>query len=148
MKKNSLVKGYRHTGIICQDLKKSLFFYHKLLGMKIQQDFWDNSKYINTITGIKKGNVHMIKLKMENGDILELLDYPTHPTKLFNLPVYNVGLPHIALEVYNINKIYKKLKKHKIRFLSKPTVSSEKFAKVCFCFDPSNVRVELVEILY
>ena len=148
MKNVSLVKGYRHTGIICQDLKKSLFFYHKLLGMKIQQDFWDDSKYINTITGINKGNVHMIKLKMENGDILELLDYPTHPTKMFDLPVYNVGLPHIALEVYDINMIYKRLKKYKVRFLSKPIVSSEKFAKVCFCFDPSNVRVELVEMLY
>jgi catechol 2,3-dioxygenase-like lactoylglutathione lyase family enzyme len=148
MKKDLLVRGYRHTGIICKNLKKSLFFYNKLLGMKIQQDFWDNSQYINTISGLKEANIHMIKLKMHNGDILELLHYPTHPTTLFNLPTYNVGLAHIALEVSDINKIYKKLKRNKVRFLSKPTVSSEKFAKVCYCFDPSNVRVELVEILY
>tara|TARA_B100000963_G_scaffold301887_1_gene274622 strand:+ start:146 stop:340 length:195 start_codon:yes stop_codon:yes gene_type:complete len=32
--------------------------------------------------------------------------------------------------------------------ISEPTLSSEKFAKVCFCLDPNNVRVELVEILF
>ena len=41
-----------------------------------------------------------------------------------------------------------KLKNKGIKFLSEPTVSSEKFAKVCFCIDPNNVRVELVEILF
>lgn len=147
MKKTLLVKGYRHTGIICQNLRKSVFFYKNLLGMKVIQDFWDNSDYINKITGLKNANVHMVKLQMKSGEILELLSYPTHPTKLAKLPLYNVGVLHIALEVTNIDNMYKKLNK-KIKFLSKPIISSEKFAKVCFCLDPNNVRVELVEILF
>ena len=49
--------------------------------------------------------------------------------------------------MHNIDKTYKWLKKNKIKVLSKPVLSSEKFAKVFFCLDPDGVRVELVEIL-
>ena len=41
-----IVKGYRHTGITCNDLKKSLEFYRDYLGLEVIQDFWDNSYYI------------------------------------------------------------------------------------------------------
>ena len=88
----------------------------------------------------------MIKFKLKNGDMLEILEYPTHPTKKFNLPINNVGLCHLALEIKNIELFYKKFK-NKIDFLSEPVISSEKFAKVCFCLDPDKVRIELVQIL-
>ena len=80
--------------------------------------------------------------------MLELLRYPTHNTKLPKLPIYNTGILHIALQVKNIEKTYLKLKKKGVKFISEPTLSSEKFAKVCFCMDPNNVRIELVEILF
>ena len=42
MIKSPIVVGYRHTGIITKDIKKSLDFYHKILGMPIknQRDNW------------------------------------------------------------------------------------------------------------
>jgi hypothetical protein len=89
----------------------------------------------------------MIKLKLNDNNVLELLEYKSHPTKSFKLTIINVGLCHLALQVYNIDKTYKWLKKNKIKVLSKPVLSSEKFAKVFFCLDPDGVRVELVEIL-
>ncbi len=140
--------GYRHTGIICRDIKKSLYFYKNILGLKVVQNMLDKSDYINKITGIKNGKVKFIKLKMNSGEILELLTYPTHKTKLPKLPIYNSGIAHIALQVKDIEKTYVKLKKKGVKFISKPTLSSEKFAKVCFCLDPNKVRVELVEILF
>tara|TARA_B100001121_G_C18351741_1_gene462786 strand:- start:54 stop:506 length:453 start_codon:yes stop_codon:yes gene_type:complete len=141
------VIGYRHTGIICRDIKKSLYFYKNLLGLKVVQEFWDDTDYINKVSGLKKARVHFIKLKMKSGEILELLRYPTHNTKLPKVPIYNTGILHIALQVEDIEKTYKKLKKKGVKFISEPTLSSEKFAKVCFCIDPNKVRVELVEIL-
>tara|TARA_X000000950_G_scaffold84957_1_gene106942 strand:- start:29819 stop:30253 length:435 start_codon:yes stop_codon:yes gene_type:complete len=143
----SLVKGFRHTGIICSDISKSLEFYRDFLGLTVIQDFWDNSDYINRITDLDDGNVHMIKLKAADGTVLELLDYVTHPTNLIDQPVYNVGACHIALQVEDIELAYSNLISKGIKFLSEPVLSSEGIAKVCFCFDPSNVRVELVEML-
>ena len=46
----SLVIGSRHTGIITNDINKSLEFYRDILGLNLIQDFHDNSEYINTIT--------------------------------------------------------------------------------------------------
>jgi len=142
-----IVKGTRHAGIICKDLKKSLKFYKDYLGLDVIQDFWDDSDYINEITGMKEANVHMIKLKADDGTVLELLDYVTHPTDIIKQEVYNVGACHIAFQVYDIEKAYVDLLKKGVSFLSKPILSSEGIAKVCFCLDPNNTRIELVEML-
>ena len=32
---DNIVKGYRHTGIICEDIEKSLYFYKDLLGLEL-----------------------------------------------------------------------------------------------------------------
>lgn len=139
--------GYRHTGIITKDIEKSKMFYVDLLGFEVIQDFWDNSDYINDITGIKNANVHMIKMKTNDGFVLELLDYTTHPTENFKMPTYNVGCVHLALRVENINKSYEYLKLNGVEFISDPILSSEGIAKVCFCFDPDGTRIELVEMI-
>ena len=144
---NSIVIGYRHTGIIAVDMEKSLHFYRDILGLKVIQDFSDDSDYINEITGIKNANVHMIKLKAQDGTVLEILSYKNHPTSLIDQPIYNVGACHIALQVKNAEDAYLKLIEHKVEVISKPILSSEKIAKVFFCFDPNRVRVELVEML-
>ena len=48
---------------------KSLKFYRDYLGLSVIQDFWDDSNYINKITGINNANVHMIKLKADDGSV-------------------------------------------------------------------------------
>ena len=142
-----IVKGYRHTGIICEDMEKSLRFYKEFLGLRVIQDFWDDSDYINKITVLQNANVHMIKLQAEDGTVIELLDYVTHPTDLIDQEVYNVGACHLALQVNNIEEAYKELQSKGVSFISEPVLSSEGIAKVCFCFDPNNTRIELVEML-
>jgi predicted enzyme related to lactoylglutathione lyase len=61
--------------------------------------------------------------------------------------IYNVGACHLALQVYNIEEAYKKLCNNGVKFISKPVLSSEGIAKVCFCFDPNDIRIELVEMI-
>jgi catechol 2,3-dioxygenase-like lactoylglutathione lyase family enzyme len=141
------VIGFRHTGIITNDIDKSLRFYKDILGLEVIQDFYDDSDYINEITNINNGAAHFIKLKMLDGTVLELLEYPTHKTKPFDIEIINVGLPHIALQVEDISYTYDHLISHNIQVLSKPVLSSEGIAKVFFCLDPDNVRVEIVEMI-
>ena len=86
----SLVIGSRHTGIITNDINKSLEFYRDILGLNLIQDFHDNSEYINTITGLKGASAHFLKLEALDGTIIELLEYPTHPTKPMKLSIINV----------------------------------------------------------
>ena len=142
-----LVIGYRHTGIIVKDMKESLYFYRDILGLEVIQDYSDNSDYINDITGISNADVHMIKLKSKDGTVLEILKYNNHPTDLIKQPIYNAGACHVALRVKSADTAYSILKKNGIRIISRPILSSEKIAKVFFCLDPNEVRIELVEML-
>lgn len=143
----SIVCGYRHTGIIVSNMAKSVNFYCDILGFEKIQEFTDDSEYINNITGIVNGVAHFVKLKMRDGTVLELLEYPSHPSDPHNLSILNVGICHIALQVDSIDLAYEHLKSCGIKVLSKPTLSSEGFAKVFFCLDPDGVRVEMVEII-
>jgi catechol 2,3-dioxygenase-like lactoylglutathione lyase family enzyme len=147
MTSNTMVIGTRHTGIICKDMDRSIIFYRDILGLSVIQDFWDDSEYINVITGMVKANVHMIKLQALDGTVIELLEYVTHPTELVKMPVYNVGACHLALRVENAEGAYLRLIKNNVPVLSRPIVSSEGIAKVFFCLDPNDVRIELVEML-
>lgn len=142
-----IVKGYRHTGIICKDIQESLIFYRDFLGLDVIQDFWDGSDYINEITNMSGANVHMIKLEAGDGTVVELLDYVTHTTGSIDREVYAVGSCHIAFQVHDIEFAYETLSGYGVELLSKPILSSEGIAKVCFCLDPDNTRIELVEML-
>ena len=144
---NSLIKQFRHTGIIVKDMEDSRVFYEELLGLEVIQDYTDDSKYINDVLGLSDGNIHMIKLKTIDNYIIELLKYINHPTEDINRPFYNVGICHIAFTIENADMIYNKLIKENIKTISKPLLSSEKTAKVFFCVDPNGIRIELVEMV-
>lgn len=145
--KTPMVVGYRHTGIICKDIEASLIFYRDVLGLEVIQDFWDATDYINKITGLEGANVHMIKLKAQDGTVLEILEYEGFPTELIPQPIYNVGAAHIALQVGDAEEAHTELVDLGYEVLSEPVVSSEGIAKVFFCLDPNQVRIELVEML-
>ncbi len=147
MDKTPVVIGYRHTGIITKDINKSLNFYQNILGLEVIQEFTDTSDYINEITGLKGAKVHFIKLKAKDETVLELLEYPSHPTEPLESSIINVGICHIALRVRSAENAYDKLIENDVKVLSRPVLSSEGIAKVFFCLDPDNVRVELVEML-
>ena len=88
-------------------MKRTLHFYKDILGLKVIQDFSDSSEYIIKITGIKNADVHMIKLEVGDGTVLEILEYCIHPTELIDQPIYNVGASHIALQEKMLRKLMK-----------------------------------------
>ena len=61
-------------------------------------------------------NIHMIKLKADDGTVLELLDYVSHPTKSIKQELYNVGACHVAFQVYDIEQAFIELSKKSIHF--------------------------------
>jgi len=143
----SLVRGFRHIGIIVKNMESSRRFYEDILGLKVIQNYKDSSKYINDVLGLSDGNIHMIKLKTTDNFIIELLEYINHPTDFLHSPFYNVGTCHIAFTVENVENIYELLQSEEVEIVSKPLLSSEKTAKVFFCNDPNGIRVELVEMI-
>ena len=142
------VTTVRHTGIVVSEMDASLRFYRDLLGMEVWADFKDDSDYVRSVTGVPGANIWMIKLKAPDGGSVELLKYLSHPQDV-PPPRRNcdVGCNHVALQVDDIDAVYKKLLAENIQFNAPPTLSSDGGAKMTFCRDPEGVLVELVEIL-
>ena len=142
-----IIKNFRHCGIETKNLNKSLWFYKELLGLKIIKKMKEDKKLMSEILKVKNCNLTTIKLGVKKKIILELLYFKNLNQKMNKIDIYSLGLTHVSLTVKDIRKMYNKLSKHKIKFFSKPTLSSDKKVMLCFCKTPENIFLELVEIL-
>lgn len=146
----STIYDFRHTGLVVRNLTKELNFYKDVLGFKIVVDTNEDSKFIQSILGVGKPNLRTIKMstrKDGSGGLLELLYFSSTTKKHHKMKPESLGFTHIALSVEKIDALYKRMLKNKTRFISPPTTSPTKIAKVAFCFDPEGNMLELVEIL-
>ena len=87
-------------------------------------------------------------MSLENGDMVELLHYDSHPEEPdMTRKITQIGCSHIALTVNNLDETYNMLRENDVKFNSPPQHSPDGFAKVTFCKDPDGSLVELVEEL-
>jgi catechol 2,3-dioxygenase-like lactoylglutathione lyase family enzyme len=142
------MKSIRHTGIVVQNLESSLKFYHDLLGLKIVKDFEEEGEYIDKISCLSNVKLRMIKLTTDDGSMVELLKYTSHPQKKSNTPtICNTGCSHLAFSVDDVEHEYERLTMKGVKFNSPPCISPDGYAKVAICQDPDGVFIELVEVL-
>lgn len=142
------MKAMRHLGIVVSDIEKSLHFYRDILGLQIKRDMLEEGDFIDTILGLKNVQVRTVKMSADGGSLIELLYFKSRPKKpKLNKKNCNIGTPHVAFTVANIDAEYKKFKKSGVKFNSAPQISPDGKAKVAFCRDPDGVPIELVEEL-
>ena len=138
----------RHTGIVVSDIDKSIKFYCDLLGFEIKKDMLESGEYIDNFSALQDAKVRTVKMSLENGDMVELLYYKSHPEKPdFSRPITTIGCSHIALTVEDLDETYRHLTDSGVEFNSPPQYSPDGFAKVTFCKDPDGSLVELVQEL-
>lgn len=142
------IKGIRHFGIVIRDPEKSLYFYRDILGLKIYKDMLEKGNFIDSISGLKNVGVRTIKMSADDGNLIELLWYKSHPRKRRkNNDICNIGASHLAFTVENLDYEYRRLKEKGVKFNCPPQISPDKKAKVTFCEDPDGVLIELVQEL-
>lgn len=121
----------RHTGIVVDNLEKSLEFYKEFLELDIIKRDIEEGEFISTILG-NEVIVKTCKLTEK----IELLEY-----------VKGKGKNHIAFTVADIDYEYKVLKSLGVKFISEPQISPDGKAKVVFCHAPEGTLIELVQDL-
>ena len=138
----------RHTGIVTKNINQSLNFWCKKIGFKIKASALESGKTIDNVLGYKKVKVKTYKLKDKNNNIVEILYFLNAPKINKNkIKAYSEGYTHISLTVKNINQLYLKLKKAKIKFNSKPMLSADKKVLMTYCKTPEGSFLELVQVL-
>jgi len=142
-----VITNYRHTGLVVKNLKRSKKFYCKLLNFKIIQNIIEEGNYFNQLINEKNLRAKVIKARLPDNVVLELLEFINTKKTTIKKPrrYYPVGTIHMCFTVTNINRIYRKLKRNKIKFFSPPLSSDYDNVKTCFCYDPDFNLVQFVE---
>jgi hypothetical protein len=138
--------NYRHTGVVAKNIKKSLFFYKNLLNLKLIKKSIENKKIIQKLLNIKISKLTTYKLGYNSKIIIEILHF-NKTNKNEKILLNTEGITHISLTVKNLNTIYNKLIKNKVKFISKPIFSENKKFKLCFCKTPEGCYLELVQVI-
>ena len=138
----------RHTGLVTNNLKKSLVFWTKYLEFKIHKEMDEDGDLINQIMLYNNVRLKTIKLKDKKNNLLELLYFKNKPKiKINKIKPYSNGFTHISITVKNLNSLYKNLIRKKIKFNSKPKISSDGNVIMTYCKTPEGAYLELVQEL-
>ena len=139
----------RHIGLVVKNLNLSLDFWCKTLNFKIISDQIEFGINLSKILNIKNVKVRTIKIRDHQKNLLELLYFinPKNKKKKLNLKTNSYGFTHMAVSVKNIDKIYKQLKRKRIKFNSPPQLSENKKVKFTNCKTPEDVFLEIVQPL-
>jgi catechol 2,3-dioxygenase-like lactoylglutathione lyase family enzyme len=123
-------------------------FYRDCLKMRVVKDFTERGAYIDTVLGLSGAEVRMVKLAAEDGSMVELLQFPSHPGQApAGRGLATPGCTHLAFTVKDVGEAFRELSGKGVAFVSEPTASPDGYARVAFCKDPEGFHIELVEVL-
>ena len=143
-----VMKNIRHTGVVVTDMERSLTFYRDLMGLKPVIDFTEKGKFIDTISKGGGIDLRMVKLVAEDGGMIELLHYVSHPQPdRGQNKLWETGPTHIAFTVDDVDKTYGDWTARGVKCNSEPVVSPDGKAKLFFCQDPDGTFLEIVQML-
>jgi hypothetical protein len=135
----------RHTGIVTNNLIKSLNFWKKNFKFKIKKDVNESGKTLDKVLMFKNIKVRTLKLSDSYNNLIELLYFKNPKVSVKkNIKSNSIGITHISITVKNLNKIYKELKKE-VKFNSKPLLSADGNVLMTYCRTPEGCFLELVE---
>ena len=138
------MKGLSQVGMTVKDMKTSLEFYTKTLGIPIIAIKEMPSKVIEEVYSLKAGTKMKVAiLRTGWGTMIELFEFTPSKDRLetkWNYP----AMTHIALDVGYIKRAKKQLEKDGVKFLSEPT--KVEGTEVLFLKDPDGHLIELIDL--
>tara|TARA_B100001989_G_scaffold250555_1_gene227898 strand:+ start:393 stop:824 length:432 start_codon:yes stop_codon:yes gene_type:complete len=136
----------RHIGLVVNDIEISKNFWEQVMGFVPYIILNESGEKIDRMIGLKNVSLKTIKMRDENGMILELLKFYSHSDKkLWIGTPYSTGLTHIALNVVDIDDVINKIKHFGIKFDSEIVITDDSSAKVTYAKGPEGLLIELVE---
>lgn len=143
-----MILGTRHTGMVVQDMEKSLCFWRDVMGLKVVADFWEEGEFIDTVQHLTGVKLHMIKLVAPDGTMVELLQDENHPTAPQEKnDLCHHGIRHIAFTVADVEESFRTLRDAGCKILSDPITSPDGKARLFFARDLEGNLLEIVEMI-
>ena len=127
------IKNINHIAINCIDLKKSMDFYGRILGLKQLQT-------------VDCGDFDIIYFALPDGSRLELFDY-RGKYQIVSRKDKDSGLRHIAFQVEDVAAHEKLLKAESVEITLSTCDLPNLEARVLLFLDPNGVTLEFCENL-
>ena len=143
----NMIEHIRHVGIVVSNLEESLRFYTQKMGFVVSKRMDESGSFIDKILGFGNLKVTTVKMTLNEGQMIELLDFKSHKTKPGPRSINDIGPTHIAFTVSSVDDIYEEFSRDGVEFISTPVISPDGYAKVAFCKAPEGTYIELVELL-
>jgi catechol 2,3-dioxygenase-like lactoylglutathione lyase family enzyme len=144
----SVAREIRHVGLPVSSLEAAEAFYAGFLGFEVVADFPDcRGPYYDALTGIDGVRIHIRILSLDQGDRIELLEFPaeTAAKAAAAARICDVGRWHLAVTVRDLRALCETGRARGVEFVSDPLPSPDGRVEVCFCRDRDGNLVELVE---
>lgn len=143
-----MINGFRHTGIVVNEIENAIKFWVNLLGFKVVMDQIEEGEFIDKLLGLKNVSVRTVKLAAQDGSLVELLHFISHKS----LPTwdgnpYKTGLTHIALNVADISNMVSILEQNGYSQINQYQKSLSGKILVCYVKGFEGLLLELVEQL-
>lgn len=136
-----------HIGICVSDWKRSLHFYHDLLGFRFVHELRIAGEAVDTLLRLQGVDLRALYLERE-GVTIELLHYEApgcegdDKPRAMNCP----GLTHLSLRVDDLDAALAELRRGGARVLDETRVDNPELgARAVFVADPDGTLVELVQ---
>ncbi len=136
-----------HIGICVSDWKRSLRFYHDLLGFRFVYDLQVDGEDCSRLLRLKDVALRAIYLERE-GVRIELLHYasPGHAGDGGTRPMNQLGLTHLSLRVDDLDAILAEFEAASVNIQYDTRIDSPATnTKVIFISDPDGTLIEFVQ---
>lgn len=141
-----MIIGIHHIAIGVPDFEAGLAFYRDVMGFEVlfRSDFDGTHEAANTIVGIDNLKAEVAMLQTPNIRI-ELWHYNNPAPRDRTSEPADLGYPHMALEVKDIDAEYERLSAAGMTFVGPPYTLGD--ARAIYGRDPFGNIIELYEVL-
>ncbi len=142
-----MILATRHTGIVVRNIARQQAFYEGL-GLRLFSKMKESGDFIEQVVGVNGAVINWVKLKADDGSLVELLHYESHPAQddISLQSSQRVGMSHIAFSVRNATEAAERVIALGGSIVNQPAASPDQKVFVFYCHDTEGNLLELVEM--
>ncbi len=142
--------GVYHTGFTVSNIERSITFYRDMLGMHLVHRQEGTAPYLGSVTGFPgvRLQIALLKTAPDDPQMLELLQYVSHPAEPTDRATNRPGNGHLCFKVDNIHEWYQRLSAQGVDFRSEPVqimAGVNEGAYAVYLRDPDGFTIELYQ---
>jgi len=142
-----MIRKIDHINISVTDIEETKRFFTELLGFETEKEGYLEGPWMDATVGLKDVKARYAKLTIPGTETsIELIRYynPKGDKDPEMHQANRIGFRHIAFEVKDIDRVYRKLQNAGVRLFSDIQTYNVK-KRLCYFYGPDDIILELAE---